>query len=108
MDAVLPVMKNHSKIVMCGATATYTKWKDKLGIKNYAMAIMKRIQFKGILYYGNNNKYASAFMEISQLGLKGVSTMVSGLEKCPETIQGNFKGKFIGKPIIKITDWKPE
>lgn len=79
MDAVLPVMQNHSKVVMCGATATYTQWKDKLGIKNYTMAIFKRIQFKGILYFGNQKQYAKAFVEIAQLNLAGCEIVIDGL-----------------------------
>ena len=102
MDAVLPAMKEHSKVVMCGATATYTKWKDKLGIKNYSMAIFKRIQFKGILYFGNPKQYAKAFVGISQLNLKGCEVVLEGLENAPATLRDNYFGKFIGKPIVRV------
>ena len=99
MDAVIPVMTNHSKIVMCGATATYTKWKDKLGIKNYVMAIFKRIQFKGILYFGNQKQYAKAFIEISQLNLTGCEIVIDGLENAPATLRDNYFGKLLGKNL---------
>ncbi len=44
-------MADHSKIVMCGATATYTNWREKAGIRNMPNVISKRIEMKGILYF---------------------------------------------------------
>ncbi len=49
-------MKNNSKVILCGATATYNNWKSKVGIKNYNQIIFKRIQLKGIIYFGQKNK----------------------------------------------------
>lgn len=34
LTAMLNLMANHSKIVMCGATATYNSWGQKAGVKN--------------------------------------------------------------------------
>lgn len=51
LTSCLPCMKPHSKIILCGATATYNNWKSKNGILNYEMIITKRIDCKGILYY---------------------------------------------------------
>ena len=41
----------NSKVILCGATATYNNWKKKGGILNHQMLITKRIELKGILYY---------------------------------------------------------
>jgi NADPH-dependent curcumin reductase CurA len=51
LTSALLCMKPHSKIILCGATATYNNWKSKNGILNYEMIVTKRIECKGILYY---------------------------------------------------------
>ena len=43
LTTALICMKAHSKIVLCGATATYNNWKGKGGILNQQMIITKRI-----------------------------------------------------------------
>jgi len=51
LSSALTLMADNSKIIMCGATATYNSWGDKTGIRNYENIISKRIEMKGILYY---------------------------------------------------------
>ena len=43
LNSMLNIMALHSKIVMCGATATYNNWGQKSGITNYQNIITKRI-----------------------------------------------------------------
>ena len=51
LSCMLNVMADHSKVIMCGATATYNNWGSKEGVKNFENIVSKRIQLKGILYY---------------------------------------------------------
>ena len=51
LSSMLNLMAAHSKIIMCGATATYNSWGDKVGVRNFGQIITRRIQMKGILYY---------------------------------------------------------
>jgi NADPH-dependent curcumin reductase CurA len=43
LSSMLNLMSVQSKIILCGATATYNNWDKKNGIINYEMIIMKRI-----------------------------------------------------------------
>lgn len=56
LEQMLLCMKRHSKIILCGATATYANWKNKSGINTLNQAILKSITLKGILYFGENDK----------------------------------------------------
>jgi NADPH-dependent curcumin reductase CurA len=51
LTSALLCMKDHYKVILCGATATYNNWKSKAGILNQELIISKRIECKGILYY---------------------------------------------------------
>lgn len=43
LTSALLCMKFHSKVILCGATATYNNWKNKAGILNQEVIISKRI-----------------------------------------------------------------
>jgi NADPH-dependent curcumin reductase CurA len=51
LSSALNLMANHSKVIMCGATATYNNWGSKEGVRNFENIVSKRIQLKGILYF---------------------------------------------------------
>ena len=51
LSVALNLMADHSKVIMCGATATYNNWGSKEGVLNFENIVSKRIQMKGILYF---------------------------------------------------------
>lgn len=105
---MLLCMKNHSKVVLCGATATYARWKSKSGVANIFLAITKRITLRGILYFGQTEKLAMALPGMVQLaeehGISGHETILKGLDQAPVGLQGVYFGKYTGKAIIDLGD----
>ena len=80
LSSMLNLMADHSKIIMCGATATYNNWNEKTGILNFQKIISKRILMKGILYFDEDfNERIKVFMEMSSLDVKGVDVVIKGL-----------------------------
>lgn len=72
LTTALLCMKIHSKVILCGATATYNNWKSKAGILNQEMIISKRIECKGILYYQySEGKKIMAVLEMIDLNING-------------------------------------
>ncbi len=67
LEEVLGCMKNNSKVILCGATATYAKWKSKQGVAHIEQAIFRRITFKGILYFGQIDKIAVVVPEMFEV-----------------------------------------
>ena len=53
---MLNLMADHSKIILCGATATYNAWGKFSGVTNMEKIIFKRIIMQGILYFSESNK----------------------------------------------------
>jgi NADPH-dependent curcumin reductase CurA len=56
LSSMLNLLANNSKVILCGATATYNSWKSKSGIINYENIVSRRIQLKGILYFGESHE----------------------------------------------------
>ena len=80
LSSMLQLMANHSKIIMCGATATYNTWGKQQGIRNYENVITKRIQIKGILYFNDShNERMSALMEMMAHDMKGNDVIIKGI-----------------------------
>ncbi len=105
LSSALNLMSDNSKIIMCGATATYNNWGSKEGVRNFENVISKRIQLKGILYYDENfNERIKVFMEMGSLDMQGQDILINGIEQLPETYRNLIHGKYIGKPVVQF--WK--
>ena len=103
LSSVLNVMGDHSKVIMCGATATYNNWGSKEGVRNFENIVSKRIQMKGILYFDmDHGERVKMFMEMGQHELKGCEILLRGIEELPGTYRSMIHGKYIGKPVIQL------
>ena len=103
LSSALNVMADHSKIIMCGATATYNNWGSKEGVKNMENVISKRIQMKGILYYDEDfNERVRVFMDMGALEMKGCDFLIQGIEQLPTTYRNMIHGQYIGKPVVQL------
>lgn len=69
-------MKINGTIILCGATATYTQWKEKAGVSTIGLMISKRLKMKGILYFYDKGKLLESFMEMVQVKLDFHDTLV--------------------------------
>ncbi len=102
---MLKLMADHSKIILCGATATYNNWNKKAGILNSENVISKRIQLKGILYYGlSASERINAFIEMGSLDMKGRDTIIEGIDQLPLVYRDMINGKYIGKPLVQLSN----
>lgn len=106
LTTALLCMKQNSKVILCGATATYNNWKSKAGILNQEMIITKRIECKGILYYQySEGKKVMAVLEMIELDIKGTEVIIKNMDQLPIAYRDVHYGKYIGKPIVEF-EWK--
>jgi len=105
LDAVLPNMAVHGKIVTCGAISSYNEAEP---IRNYFHVTTKRVTVKGFLVYDHVEHYAQAEKEMAEWfregKLKTKITQTEGIDKLVDSLQGLFSGKNVGKMIVKISD----
>lgn len=103
LSAALSLMGENSKVILCGATATYNSWKDKQGIVNTDKIISKRIQVRGILYFNEDrNSMMEAFAEMVGMEVEGVETLLQGITSLPSAYRDVIEGKHLGKTIIQL------
>src|SRR6185436_19907483 len=105
-DAVLPLLNQGARIVLCGQISLYNLDKPDVGPRPQPYLLVNSALMKGFIITG----YAARFAEgVTQLGqwlaagkLKYAETIVEGFENTPQAFIGLFTGDNLGKQIVKV------
>ena len=106
LEAALDHMKAFGRIVLCGMISQYNTASRKDGPGNLFLAIVKRLTLKGFLVTDHMEKqrqfYADMGKWIQEGRIKWQETIVEGIENAPRAFLDLFKGKNLGKMLVKI------
>lgn len=106
-DAVLPIINDGARIVICGQISIYNADKPEVGLKPQPFLLVHSALMKGFIV----TQYASRFVEgVTQLvqwftsgQLKHAESIVEGFDNTPSAFIGLFTGENLGKQIVKVT-----
>jgi NADPH-dependent curcumin reductase len=109
LDSVFGLVNNFARVVACGAISGYNKDGnlDEKGIlRNYGNVIMRRVTYKGFIYFDYAKKFPETVMELMHMvqdkKLKFKDDITEGLENAPQALKTLFTGKNIGKTMVRI------
>jgi NADPH-dependent curcumin reductase CurA len=86
VDPILPLMRQHGRLVISGQTADYNlKPEERVGLKNTRAFITARLKMQGLVVFD----YAR-------------EDIVDGLESLPAAFVGLFKGENFGRKLAKL------
>ncbi|XP_037491366.1 2-alkenal reductase (NADP(+)-dependent) [Jatropha curcas] len=107
LDAVLPNMRCHKRIVIC-AMLSQENLEQHEGIHNLIEVVLKRIHMEGFLVSEYYHLFPK-FLEMVQPNLKEgkikyFEDIANGLESGPAALVGVFTGQNLGKQVVKIAD----
>ena len=105
-DAVLPLLNEGARIVLCGQISIYNSDKPDIGLRPQPFLLVNKAMMKGFII----TQYAQRFPEgIAQLAqwfmsgkLKHAETIVEGFENTPQAFIGLFSGDNLGKQVVKV------
>jgi len=105
-DAVMPLLANGARIVICGQISMYNSTEPQAGLRPQPFLLVNSAMMKGFII----TQYASRFAEgIKQLAewfmsgrLKHAETIVEGFENTPQAFIGLFSGENLGKQVVKV------
>jgi len=107
LEAALGAMRNHGRIIACGAISRYNDEKPSPGPRNLAFFIVKRLTMKGFLVFDHVDQMPTFAKEaagyLAQGKLRSRETVVQGLEQAPQAFLDLLKGGNTGKMIVKLT-----
>ena len=105
-DAVMPLINERARIVICGQISIYNSEKPEVGVKPQPFLLIHNALMEGFIV----TQYMPRFPEgINQLAqwftggqLKHAETIVEGFENTPNAFIGLFRGENLGKQVVKL------
>ncbi|GAB4858916.1 hypothetical protein Ancab_010389 [Ancistrocladus abbreviatus] len=105
LDAVLPNMKVHGRIAVCGMVSQYNLEQHE-GVHNLLYLVINRIRMEGFLvndYYDLYPKYLEMVLPLIKEGkIVYVEDLSEGLESGPAALVGLYSGLNVGKQVVVV------
>jgi NADPH-dependent curcumin reductase CurA len=106
LDAVLPLMRLHGRIALCGMVAQYNDADHPHGIQNLWQLVVNRVSIRGFITYDHPEvlEQAQAQLDgwVADGQLKPLANIRDGFDKLPEAFIALMSGQTVGKTLVRI------
>jgi NADPH-dependent curcumin reductase CurA len=106
LDAILPLMRLHGRIVLCGMVAQYNDADHPHGIRNLWQMVVNRVTMRGFITFDHPEVLEQAQAEldgwVADGRLKPLANTREGFEKLPEAFIALMSGQTVGKTLVRI------
>ena len=106
-DAVLPLINDGARIVICGQISIYNADRPAVGLKPEPALVVHSAMMKGFIITKYWPRFAEGVTQLAQWfksgQLKHAETIVEGFENTPNAFIGLFRGENLGKQIVRIS-----
>jgi NADPH-dependent curcumin reductase CurA len=107
-DAVLALLRQGARIILCGQISLYCLDKPDLGPRPQPYLLVNRALMKGFIVTDYSARFSEGVTQLSQWlaagKLKYAESVVEGFENTPQAFIGLFTGENLGKQIVKVAD----
>jgi len=107
-DAVLPLLNQGARVVICGQISLYNLDKPDVGPRPQPYLLVNSALMKGFIITNYAPRFPEGVMQLAQWlaagKLKYAETIVTGFENTPQAFIGLFSGDNLGKQIVKVAD----
>ncbi|MCW7540636.1 NADP-dependent oxidoreductase [Aquabacterium sp. A7-Y] len=104
LNAVLPQMKDHGRIAVCGMISGYNG--EPIPLENPQLILTARLKVQGFIVAEHMDAWPEALKELGTLvatgRLKYRESVAEGLENAPDAFLGLLKGRNFGKQLVKL------
>ena len=107
LNTVLPMLRMHGRVVICGAISQYNNTGPVTGPSNYMSLLVSRARMEGFVVFDYTQRYPEAitamvgWLEDGQL--KSQEQVEDGIENFPKVLLKLFEGGNFGKLILRNT-----
>ena len=106
LEAILPLMRLHGRVPVCGMIGQYNDADSPYGVKTLWQLVVNRIRMEGFITYDYPQVLEEAQIELDQWVAQGklrpLANLREGFEKLPEAFIDLMSGKTIGKTLVLI------
>jgi len=107
LNTVLPMLRMHGRIAICGAISQYNNTGPVIGPSNYMSLLVSRARMQGFVVFDYAQQYPQAVAAMSgwiaEGRLKSQQQIEAGIENFPAVLLKLFEGGNFGKLILKNT-----
>ena len=108
LDTVLPQLRRHGRIAICGAISQYNNTEAIKGPSNYLSLLVSRARMEGFVVFDYAQQFGAAMQEMAGWmaagQLKSKEHIEKGIETFPEVLLTLFDGGNFGKLILQVAD----
>jgi len=105
-EAVLPLITNGARLVICGQISMYNSDEPPIGLRPQPYLLVNSARMEGFIITKYMNRFGEGIQQLAQWfmsdKLKHAETIVEGFENTPQAFIGLFSGDNLGKQIVKI------
>lgn len=106
LDAVLPLMRLHGRVVVCGMIDQYNDADHPYGVTALWQLVVNRVTMRGFLTYDHPEMLPRAQAELNAWVAAGklvpLTNLHHGFEAIPNAFIDLMSGRTIGKTLVKI------
>lgn len=106
LEAILPLMRLHGRVAVCGMIGQYNDADHPYGVRTLWQLVVNRVKMQGFITYDYLNVLDRAQAEldvwVAEGKLRPLANLRDGFEKLPEAFIDLMSGKTIGKTLVRI------
>ncbi|MFD2137589.1 zinc-binding dehydrogenase [Novosphingobium resinovorum] len=106
LEAILPLMRLHGRVAVCGMIGQYNDADHPYGVKTLWQLVVNRIKMQGFITYDYPHVLAEAQAELDQWVAEGklrpLANLRNGFENLPAAFIDLMSGRTIGKTLVCI------
>ncbi|MBF7014550.1 NADP-dependent oxidoreductase [Novosphingobium resinovorum] len=106
LEAILPLMRLHGRVAVCGMIGQYNDADHPYGVKTLWQLVVNRIKMQGFITYDYPQVLAEAQAELDQWVAEGklrpLANLRNGFENLPAAFIDLMSGRTIGKTLVCI------
>jgi NADPH-dependent curcumin reductase CurA len=108
LNTVLPQMRRHGRIAICGAISQYNNTEAVQGPSNYMSLLVSRSRMEGFVVFDYAQQFGTAMQEMAAWmaagKLNSKEHIETGIENFPEVLLKLFDGGNFGKLILQVDE----
>ena len=105
-DAVMPLINDFARIVICGQISMYNSDKPPVGPRPQPSLLIHKATMRGFIITQYANRFVEGVTQLAQWFMSGklkhAETIVEGFDNTPQAFIGLFSGENLGKQVVKI------
>lgn len=106
LEAILPLMRLHGRVAVCGMIGQYNDADHPHGVTTLWQLVVNRLKMEGFITYDYPQHLEQAQREldgwVADGQLRPLANVRDGFEKLPEAFIDLMHGKTIGKTIVRV------